>query len=174
MWFKINPAPFQRGIKSHWKGLSKYSYISASEPRDIIKRCGIKSQKKVLIVCAFSIFLLVFFVYSNGVRANDYGLNQTLSVNGLNNALTKNSDLSVTIGTIVGAVLAFVGVIFLILMIYGGFLWMTAGGNEQQVDKAKNLITAAIIGLIIIFAAYAITAYIGGELGQTSPPAAGG
>ncbi len=125
----------------------------------------VKSQKKVLIVCTFIIFLLAFFVNSNEARANDYGLNQTLSVDGLNNALTKNSDLSITIGTIVGAVLAFVGVIFLILMIYGGFLWMTAQGNDQQVEKAKNLITAAIIGLIIIFAAYAITAYIGGKLG---------
>jgi hypothetical protein len=138
-------------------------------------RFKIKSQKKVLIVCAFSIFLLAFFVSGSGASAannyGNYGLDNTLNVkvgsgaNTLGSTLTKNNDLSTVIGTIVGAVLAFIGVIFLILMIYGGFLWMTASGNEQQVDKAKNLITAAIIGLIIIFAAYAITAYIGGKLG---------
>jgi hypothetical protein len=41
---------------------------------------------------------------------------------------------------------------------------MTAQGNEEQVGKAKNLITAAVIGLIIVVSAYAITAYIGGKL----------
>lgn len=133
-------------------------------------RFKIKSQKKVLIVCAFSIFLLAFFVYSNGVRADDYGLNQTLSVDGLNNTLTKNSDLSITIGTIVGAVLAFIGVIFLILMIYGGFLWMTAGGNEEEVKKAQSLIIAAVVGIIIISSAYLITKFIGETLLPSAPP----
>jgi cbb3-type cytochrome oxidase subunit 3 len=61
------------------------------------------------------------------------------------------------IGSIVQVALSFLGVIFLVLMVYGGFLWMTARGNEEQVAKAKNLITAAIIGLIIVLAAYAIS-----------------
>lgn len=61
------------------------------------------------------------------------------------------------IGSIIQVALSFLGVIFLILMIYGGFLWMTAKGNEEQVTKAKNLITAAIIGLIIVISAYAIS-----------------
>jgi len=64
------------------------------------------------------------------------------------------------LGTVVGAGLAFIGVLFFILIIYGGLLWMTARGNESQVEKAKDLIQAAIIGLIIVLAAYAITAYI--------------
>ena len=74
------------------------------------------------------------------------------------------TDISTSVGTIIGAGLAFIGVLFFILMIYGGFLWMTAQGNEQQVEKAKNLIIAAIIGLVIVMSAYAITAYIGGTL----------
>ncbi len=72
-------------------------------------------------------------------------------------------------GTIVGAALAFIGVLFFILMIYGGFLWMTAQGNDQQIEKAKNLIIAAVIGLIIVMSAYAITAYIGGTLAPSAP-----
>ena len=46
--------------------------------------------------------------------------------------------------------LGFLGVIFVFLMIYGGFLWMSDQGNEDQVKKAKDLISAAIIGLIIV------------------------
>jgi len=56
--------------------------------------------------------------------------------------------------------LSFLGAIFLILMIYGGVLWMTAAGNDQQIGKARTLIVAAIIGLLIVLSAYAITSYL--------------
>lgn len=74
-------------------------------------------------------------------------------------------DADTTLGSWVGAyiispLLSLVGVIFLVLMIYGGFLWMTAGGNPGQVDKAKNILITAVIGTVIIAAAYAITNFI--------------
>lgn len=75
-------------------------------------------------------------------------------------------DIPTTIGVVVGAMLAFVGIVFLILMIYGGVVWMFAQGNEQEVTKAKGLIFSAIIGLIIVLGAYAITAYVGSVVGQ--------
>lgn len=68
--------------------------------------------------------------------------------------------VEVIISRIVQVALALVGIIFLILMIYGGYMWMTAHGNEEQVTKAKSLITAAIIGLIIVVSAYAITYFV--------------
>ena len=46
-------------------------------------------------------------------------------------------------------------------MIYGGITWMTAGGNETTVTNAKKTITAAIIGLVIVISAYAITLFLG-------------
>ena len=58
------------------------------------------------------------------------------------------------------AVISIIGVVFIALMIYAGYLWMTARGNEEQVTKAKNLITAAVIGIIIVFAAYAISYFV--------------
>jgi len=61
------------------------------------------------------------------------------------------------IATIITTVLSFLGVIFLILMIYGGFMWMTASGDEEQVKKALSIIRNALIGLIIVIAAYAIS-----------------
>lgn len=51
----------------------------------------------------------------------------------------------------------FLGITFLGLMLYAGFIWMTARGNEQEVGKAKNIIIYAVIGLTVILAAYAIT-----------------
>jgi len=60
-------------------------------------------------------------------------------------------------GGIIRIFLSLLGVIFILLMLYGGYLWMTARGNQEQVTKAKELMTSAIIGLVIVIAAYAIT-----------------
>lgn len=60
----------------------------------------------------------------------------------------------------VQAVLALIGVIFLVLMIYAGYNWMIARGEEEKVEKAKDTITRAIIGLIIVVGAYAIWGFV--------------
>ena len=84
-------------------------------------------------------------------------LKQAATVAGYNpndtNALTTASKLILV-------VLSLVGIIFLVLTIYGGILWMTAGGKEEQVKKAGNIITRAVIGLVIVVLAYAITYFI--------------
>ncbi len=67
---------------------------------------------------------------------------------------------------IITPALALVGVIFLVLMVYAGFLWMTAGGKSDQVQKAKDLMIRAIIGVIIISAAYAITTFVFRAIGS--------
>ena len=46
------------------------------------------------------------------------------------------------------------------MIIYAGFEWMTAQGDEKKVDKAKDTLTRAVIGLIIIIAAYSITYFV--------------
>ncbi|MFA5128261.1 MAG: hypothetical protein WC457_04690 [Patescibacteria group bacterium] len=53
-----------------------------------------------------------------------------------------------------------VGILFVCLMVYAGFLWMTAGGNEDNIDKAKKLIMAAVIGLVIVLTSYSITYFV--------------
>ncbi len=67
-------------------------------------------------------------------------------------------------GNLIGAFLSLFGIIFLILMIYGGYRWMMASGREEEVQKAKDTIKAAIIGLIIVLSAYTITYFISRSL----------
>lgn len=64
-----------------------------------------------------------------------------------------------TLSKMIGSALTlvFIGVTFLGLMLYAGYIWMMARGNEQEVAKAKNIIIYAVIGLVVILAAYAIT-----------------
>lgn len=64
------------------------------------------------------------------------------------------------VATVIELVLGFLGIIFVILMIFSGYQWMTAGGNEEQVKKATARIKNAVIGLIIVVFAYAITAFV--------------
>jgi hypothetical protein len=66
------------------------------------------------------------------------------------------SDIRVVLARLISVFLGFMGIVFLILIIYGGFLWMTASGNEENVKKAKSLMFAGIIGLIIILSSFAI------------------
>jgi hypothetical protein len=68
-------------------------------------------------------------------------------------------------GKILGSVLGFTGTIFFVLVVYAGLMWMTAAGNEDSIAKAKKILIAAIIGLIIVLSAYAITTFIGNSLG---------
>jgi len=64
------------------------------------------------------------------------------------------------IGTLINAFLGLVGVGALFLVVYGGYLWMSARGNEERITKAKETLEAAVIGLIITLAAYGISYFV--------------
>ena len=69
-------------------------------------------------------------------------------------------DLREGIMSIVRLLFGFLGVIAILLMLWGGFRWMTAAGNEEKTGEAKKIITAGIIGLVIIFISYAIATFV--------------
>jgi len=70
------------------------------------------------------------------------------------------ADLESTVVQIVQWVLGFLGLIAVIMILIGGFQWMTAGGNEEKVASAKKVISAAVIGLIIVLLAWAIVIFV--------------
>jgi len=84
-------------------------------------------------------------------------------------------DLQPLVARIIKSFLAILGTVAIVLIIYAGYLWMTAAGNEEQISKAKKLIANAVIGLIIILAAYSIATFIINSIVKSStgaPPAA--
>lgn len=64
------------------------------------------------------------------------------------------------VGNIINVALGIVGSLALIMFIYGGFVWMLAAGNEQAVEKGKNVLVWATIGLVVIFASYSLVNFI--------------
>ena len=110
------------------------------------------------IVCLLFISLLLSPV-SIAVAA-DFGITNVENIKtGVN---TKDApamfatDLLGVVGGIINAVLILSGTIFLGLTVYASILWLISQGNEEQIEKAKKILFAAVIGLIITMSAYAI------------------
>lgn len=77
------------------------------------------------------------------------------------------TDVTELIARVIRSIVGIVGSIGLLMFIYGGFTWMTAGGNEKRVEQGKQILTWAVLGLVIIFSSYAILSFVIDKL--TSP-----
>ena len=88
------------------------------------------------------------------------GAEEGLDAVGTASEFSTTTSLPTLIGNIINIVLGLLGIVFVVLIVYAGFLWMTAAGSADQTKKAKAILTNSIIGLIITIAAYAISAYV--------------
>lgn len=109
------------------------------------------------LVLIFGLFLSVQAAQTYSFTA-DSGVGITGKQAGYDIGATPSPELIA--GRIVQIVLSLLGIAFLGFMIYAGIMWMTAQGNEQKVEKAKNMITESIVGIIIVAAAYAIAYFV--------------
>lgn len=71
-----------------------------------------------------------------------------------------NRDIRETIASIINVLMGLLGIIAVVIILLGGFKWMTAGGSEDKVGEAKKLIMQGIIGLVIILSAWAIARFV--------------
>lgn len=91
------------------------------------------------------------------------------------------ADIKGCLENVVKYVLGLAGVLALAAVVYGGFLYITAAGNQERVESGKNAVTYSIIGLVVIGLAYAIVSFVfqalgggGGGGGTTVGPGGGG
>jgi hypothetical protein len=68
--------------------------------------------------------------------------------------------IQLILGNIIKTALGVVGSIALLMAVYGGFLWLTSMGNESKVETGKKTLIWSVLGLALIFGAYAITTFI--------------
>ncbi len=125
----------------------------------------------IVIASSLALFAITNFVSAqNSVDAPDLKkiiLEDNLHKAGSSAGLTDSTytevddlDIDIIIGTIINRVLSFLAIVFIIMVIYGGIRWMTAGGNEEDVTTAKDTIRRAIIGLAITASAFVITKFV--------------
>ncbi len=115
----------------------------------------------------FTFFIFIVLAVTTigvaSVSADKYGLFETANKAGLPQYSTNPLE---TAGNVIGTILSLVGVLFFGLMIFGGFLWMTAHGKEDQEKRALETITAAVIGILIILGSYAVTNLVFKSVGK--------
>lgn len=108
-----------------------------------------------LILVQSFLFALPAGAVCDGYDENDpYGLDC-----GKESGLTR-TDIRVVIANLINVILQISGIILILYIIYAGYLWMTAGGEEEQVTKAKTIISACVMGLLIVLSAYSLASFV--------------
>ncbi|MCU0680460.1 MAG: pilin [Planctomycetes bacterium] len=124
-------------------------------------------MKKIVVFFILSLFL--FFSFNFAVAQDTSGTSQqdtsgtskkTSTGDSLSNPLGDGTTPQKLIGRIINGVLGLVGSIALLMFVYGGFLWMTSSGNAEKVKEGKNIIIWAVLGMAIIFFAYALVKFV--------------
>ena len=108
----------------------------------------------VLTVMVLSVFAVPAITLAQTAADLDLGLDSAANI-GLGDRGLKDS-----INSIIQILLGFLGILAVIIILWGGFIWMTAAGDETKVDKAKKLIISGIVGIVIILAAYIIAKFV--------------
>ena len=111
--------------------------------------------KKIISASLLILVVVGIFGFFGVVLAQDrFGLDTATGV-----GLPQN-DLKVSIVNVIRYILGFLGIAAVIIILYGGFLWMTSGGDPNKIDKAKKTLISAVIGLIIILSAFIIASFV--------------
>lgn len=79
-----------------------------------------------------------------------------------------DTDLRTTIARLINVALSLLGIVAVVIILMGGFKWMTAGGNEDKVAEARKLIFSGIIGLAIIMTSWAIALFVFNKLAEAT------
>ena len=120
-----------------------------------------KYFKKIVIL--FSLIALLILPILSFAASPAFNNLQQVGSGGDSAPYQASSDINSLAGIVsivIQAFLGLLGIIFISYLLYAGYHWMTAQGDEKKVDKAKDTITRAVIGIIITIGAYAISYYV--------------
>ncbi|MDA2922147.1 pilin [Patescibacteria group bacterium AH-259-L07] len=120
-------------------------------------------KNKIYIAIIVVMIMSVYLLSVHDLLAQEVRLDDPLNIPEGKEAIPELA------GRIIKAVLGVVGVLALVMFIYGGILWMTSGGNAEKIKKGKDTIVWAVIGLAFIFFSYAILEFILKALTEKPP-----
>ena len=124
-------------------------------------------NKKIIIL--FSLFIVFLTLPSFLLAATDtYNYYADAITQGT--PVAQKGDLVGLIFRVIQYIIGLLGAVAIIIIIYAGFMWMTAGGSDEKVGKAKKTLMAGLIGLGIIILAYAIASFVISKVGEFATP----
>jgi len=120
------------------------------------------TQNKQKLILFFILCWAVEFFLTGQVLAFDKSASTYLDnlANRQEIKIKTDKTLPEVVGGVIKYGVGFLGIIFLILILYAGFLWMTAGGSQEDVTKARAILKWSIIGVIVVLGAYVISYYV--------------
>lgn len=154
-----------------------YPVKSPREARRILPKAKLFHWVKYSLSAIFlSMFLVLIpitadFTAVNQAKAagwwdqvSEGGLNDVGKAYGQTGEPGANYDIRIMIARIIRVILGLLGIVALVIIIYAGFKWMTAGGDEAKIEESKKQLINGIIGLIIILAAFSIATFVFNQL----------
>lgn len=120
-------------------------------------------QQTAILISLISLLVLPYFVFAAGTSPIDRLQNTGSGASGPY-AEADSTTLASIVGMVINVALSLLGIIFVILIVLAGFKWMMAGGNEDDVTKAKSSMQSSVIGLVVTLSAYAVWAFISSYL----------
>lgn len=120
----------------------------------------VEKSKEVLKWTAISIVIIVFSAAIIQFVLNSIGADSSTVGTVPGQSLGLGTNLQNSVLQTVRFILGLLGIIGVIMMIYGGYMWLTAAGNEEKVEKGTAIIRAAVIGILIILFSWIVVSYI--------------
>ncbi len=114
-------------------------------------------SKKIKLTAILLLFLGIFLLANNALAIS---FSQPLQSFGQGIYGGSPQSPQAIAALIINTLLTFLGILFVILIIYAGFLYLTSAGAKEKIEKAKNLLLYAVIGLAIVLSAYSVTYFI--------------
>jgi hypothetical protein len=134
----------------------------------------VKNKALFALIAVFGLSVLLAPASASAVNASEnFGLRKLGAADQLGGTLGRQ-DLITTITKVIKIGLSLLGLIAVVIILAGGFKWMTAGGNEDKVGEAKKMIISGVIGLAIILSSFAIASFVIGSLSDATGVGAGG
>ena len=111
-------------------------------------------------IAAFALVFVLAAVVSTTVFAKVAQENELKNITGV----SKTGSLKDNIILVINWILGFVGLVAVVMLVYGGFTYVISGGDEQKLESAKNTIIYAVIGIVVVLLAFVIVRAVGGIL----------
>ena len=128
----------------------------------------LSSRWIALFSLAFSLVAVPVFAQPVGTTPSGSMLGGVIKVSAASGQTVTGTELPTIIGGYINIVIQALAIVLLGYLLWGGYIWMTAQGDSKQVDRAKGMIKNAIIGIVIVASASAITTFVLVQIGGSA------
>ena len=118
------------------------------------------ASKKIILIISFVTTLLLLAAPADAAKLYFDPLGGGLQTGNLSGTGLGSTTPTIIAAQTVNVLLQVLGLFTLVVVLYGGYLWIWARGNSEQIEKAKEILRGTFIGLIIILASYGIMQWV--------------